>query len=166
MTKRLPVTTAHHVAMDFETSPDIIWAEIVAQYVEGSKFSVLGKIEPLDDPAAPLGAYRVVIEGEDGAVDERIARVTERDEAARRLSIFADYLSPAGGMQVFATYQAIAIPRGARFTLDCHARYEIEAPDKAARAEIAATIARNKVAADEGMLDFLRSLKAKLEAPD
>lgn len=125
MTALTPVTIVNHVAADLAASPDAIWNLIVESFADGSKFGESGyEIGPTEDVV--LGGFRMKRVKDGAVVDDRIVHVTERDEAARRLSMFADYLSEPGGLQVYVTYQAHAIPNGARYTLDCHSRMKID----------------------------------------
>src|SRR5258705_11291524 len=98
---RIAVTIVNHAAVDIAAAPETVWRAILDEYVEARKFREQGyRIEPLDDQASILGGYRMLLEKDGSLVDDRIAQFTERDDAARRLSIFADYLSTSGRMQV------------------------------------------------------------------
>jgi hypothetical protein len=159
----IPATMVNHVAVDIAAAPDAVWREIVELYVEAKKFREQGSVTPLDDPAAPLGAYRMRIDHGGSVIDERLCQITERDEATRRLSMFADYLSVPGGMQVYATYQAQEAPGGTRFALDCHSRLSLEMPAEGP-AGLAGALAAGKAQADHYLVAFLESVKAGLEA--
>lgn len=166
MTQQTPVTIVNHVAVDIARSPDALWRAILDDYVEATKFREVAEIEPIDDPSAVLGGYRMRLEHE-GVVDRRDIHFTEHDETARRLSIFADYLTvPAGGMRVWVTYQAQEIPSGARYAIDCHTRLNIEAPAGGAKSDIAAAVAEMKTNFDVGLIAYLERVKAGLEAAD
>jgi hypothetical protein len=161
------VTIVNHAAIDIAASPDALWRAILEDYVTGEKFGSVGyAVEPLDDPAAVLGGYRMRLEQDGAVVDDRIVHVTERDEAARRLSLHADYLSVPGGFEVFATYQAHEVAEGARYTLDCHTRMTVEAPDDGGEADIAATLAGMKAQFGAALDDFFARVKARVEAAD
>ena len=100
----LPVTLVHHVAVDIARPAELVWQAILEEYVEAKKFRELGYvIEPLDNPAAYLGGYRMRFEQDGAVVDSRDCLITERDEAAHRLSIFADYRTAPNGMTVYVT---------------------------------------------------------------
>lgn len=160
----VPATMVNHVALDIAASPDAVWQEIVTLYVEAKKFREQGVVTTIDEPAAPLGAYRMRIDHGGGAIDERLCRITERDEDARRLSIFADYLSVPGGMQVYATYQAVDRGDGrAAFAIDCHSRISLPMPPEGP-AGLPAALASGKAQADQYLVAFLESVKAGLEA--
>lgn len=163
MAAPIPVTMVNHVALDIAASPDLVWRAIVDDYVEAKKFRAAGMIDPLDDPAALFGGYRMRIE-QDGVVDERVVHITERDEAARRLSAVADYLSVPGGMRVYATYHAQAIGKGTRYAIDCHTRFTIDLPAGDAHAGVAATIAEMAAGADAHLIAYLESIRARVEA--
>ena len=162
MAEPIPVTMVNHVAMDMAVAPDIVWRAILDDYVEAKKFSESGAIEAIDDPAAVFGGYRMRFE-QNGVVDERIVLVTERDDAARRLSAAADYLSVPGGMRVYATYHAQEIAGGTRYAIDCHTQLQVEAPAGDIKAEIAATLAEMRAGADTHLVAYLASIKARVE---
>ena len=161
---QLKVTMINHVGVDIAASPDAVWQAILEEYIEMKKFREVARIESIDDPAAALGGYHMLVEKDGVVVDERIIHITERDEAARRLSLYADYLKIPGGMQVYATYHAQTAPGGARFQIDCHSRVPIEAPVGGARADVAAALAGTAVEADKHLAAYLDSVKARLEA--
>jgi hypothetical protein len=163
MAEQIPVTIVNHLGVDIGVLPGAVWQVILDEYVEAKKFREIARIEPLDDPSAVLGGYRMRLEYE-GVVDERVIRFTERDEAARRLSIFADYLTaPAGGMRVWVTYQAQEIPGGSRFTIDCHTGVGIDTPASGAKADVAAVVAGIKLNFDTALIAYLEQTKMKLE---
>ncbi|NIJ38164.1 hypothetical protein FHR22_002867 [Sphingopyxis panaciterrae] len=160
--QRVRVTIVNHAAIDIAASPAAVWQTILDEYIEAKKFRELGyAIEPLDDPAACLGGYRMRFEQDGAVVDERICHVTERDEAAHRLSMFADYL--AGGMIVYATYHADEAPGGTRYRLDCHSTLGIDQPAGAERSEIASAAGEMKAQFGTALTGYLESIKAKLE---
>jgi hypothetical protein len=163
MAEPIPVTMVNHVAMDMAVAPDVVWHAILDDYVEAKKFREAGAIEPIDNPAAVFGGYRMRFE-RDGVVDERIVHITERDEAARRLSAAADYLSVPGGMRVYATYHAREIAGGTRYAIDCHTQLYVEAPAGDINAGIAATLAEMTAGADTHLVAYLASIKARVEA--
>lgn len=162
MPEHVSLVMINHVASDIAASPDLVWQAIVSEYVEGEKFRNQGTVTPLDDPAVPLGSYRLRIEvGE--AVDERVVQITERDEAARRLSIFADYLSVPGGMHVYASYRAHGDGDHARFSIDAHSRLAVEVPAKGSGA-LPAVLAAFKSQADEHLTAYAEQIRSRLEA--
>lgn len=159
----IPVTIVNHVAVDIAAAPDAVWRAILEEYVEARKFREYYTLEPLTDPAAFLGGYRMRMEKDGAVVDERVVHITERDDEARRLSLLADYLSVPGGLQVFVTYQAHATANGARYTLDCHSRMGVEPPAGDARKGIAAAVAALKAQFDAPLAQYLASIKTRLE---
>jgi hypothetical protein len=162
MIEPVSVTMVNHVALDIASSPGAVWRAILDDYVEASKFREAGAIVPLDDPAAIFGGYRIRLE-QDGIVDERIVRITERDEANRRLSVTADYLSVPGGMRVYATYHARATGEGTLYAIDCHTQLTIDQPADGAAADIAGTLAGMAAGADAHLLTYLGAVKARVE---
>jgi hypothetical protein len=162
--QRIPVTVVNHVGVDMAVSPEVVWRTILDQYLTGEQFAAAGyQIEPLDDASTLIGGYRIRLEQDGAVVDDRIARITERDEAARRLSLHADYLSVPGGLQVFVTYQAQEVPGGARYALDCHTAMTVEVADAGDKAAIAAAALKMKTDFDTFLDDRLGALKTRLE---
>jgi hypothetical protein len=160
----IKVTIVNHVAIYIAAAPAVVWRSIVEEYVEGRKFREMGNaIEPLNDPAAVLGGYRLRLEQDGTMIDDRICHITERDDVARRLSMYADYLLAPGGMQVYATYHAQSAAGGTRYALDCHARMSLEALSALAEADIAATLTSAKAHFDAALTTYLESVKARLE---
>jgi hypothetical protein len=157
------VTIVNHVAVDIAASPDAVWRAILDEYVEAKKFREVYAVKPIDDPAAVLGGYRMVAEQDGAVIDDRICHITERDNDARRLSLFADYLSVPGGMQVYATYHAQENGSAARYALDCHAHMSMEAPGAGSREEIATAIDGMKAQFDAALIGYLESVKTRLE---
>lgn len=162
MAEPIPVTMVNHVAMDMAAPPDAVWRAILDDYIEAKKFREVGAIEPIDDPAAVFGGYRMRFE-RGGVVDERIVHITECDEGARRLSAVADYLSVPGGMRVYATYQAQKAGEGTRYAIDCHTQLRIDAPAGDVKAGVAATLAEMTAGADTHLVAYLESIKARVE---
>lgn len=161
---RLPVTIVNHVAIDIAATPDTLWRAILEDYIGGTKFSSSGYvIDPLDEPQTPLGGYRMRLSKDGAVVDDRVVRVTERDDADRRLSIHADYLSIPGGFQVYVTYQAQPTADGCRYLLDCHTQMTLEPPDGDLRAGMAREIAKTKAEFDAALMPYFAKVKKKLE---
>ncbi|MDT9599929.1 SRPBCC family protein [Sphingosinicella rhizophila] len=163
--QKLIVTMVNHVAVDMAAAPDAVWKLILEEYVEAKKFQEGGySIESIDDPAAIHGGYIMRLWKDGIKLDERICHITERDEAARRLSLYADYVAIPGGMQVYATYHAReSAGGGTRYALDCHSRIGIEVPADATRSDVATMIATFTKQADGALYDYLNSVKAKAE---
>lgn len=160
----LPVTIVNHAAVDIAVSPARIWRLILDQFAEANRWRELGySIEPIDDPAAVLGGYRMWREQDAKVVDDRICHITEIDESARRLSMFADYRSEPGGALVYVTYHAQEIAGTARYTMDCHTRVGIETPASGDEAKVAATIDAIKTHSDKHLAGYLALTKARLE---
>ncbi|TDV33821.1 polyketide cyclase/dehydrase/lipid transport protein [Paraburkholderia caballeronis] len=157
------VTIVNHVAVDIACPPGTVWRAITDEYIAAKKFREVGyAIELLNDPGSPLGGYHMRFEA-DGLLDERICRVTEYDEAARRLSLYADYVSEPKGNVVYATYQALPIDGGARYTIDCHSTLNVVVPADAGSAGISAHIAELDAQYEAALVAYLSSVKAKLD---
>ncbi|MBR2173842.1 hypothetical protein [Sphingopyxis sp.] len=159
----LPVTVVNHAAIDIAVAPDTVWCLILDQFRDAKRWRELGySIAPIDDPAAIYGGYRMYMENDSKIVDDRICMVTEIDEAERRLSLCADYLTTPGGVLVYVTYQAHPTAQGTRYTMDCHTRVGIEMP--ARDCDVAASIEAIKNHSDTHLADYLARTKASLEA--
>jgi len=160
----LPVTIVNHAAVDIAVSPDRLWRLILDEFIEANRWRELGySIDPIDDPAAVLGGYRMWLERDDKVIDDRICHITEIDESARRLSLLADYLSEPGGAMVYVTYHAQEIAGAARYTMDCHTRLGIEVPASGEKASVAATIDAIKTRSNTHLAGYLSQAKARLE---
>lgn len=152
----------NHVAVDIAVSPDRLWASIEESFAGYGGWIKAGyQVEEFDDPTTSL-AYRMTLTKDGAIADQRVVRVTERDADARRVSLFADFVSEAHGLHVFASYQAHEAPGGSRFTIDCHTRMGIEQPGGGMT--VAAKIAELRQSFDTYLVDALNKLKAKLEA--
>ena len=150
----------NHVAVDMAVFPDRLWADIAKSFGGYDVWTAAGyKVDEIDDPTALL-AYRMTLEKDGAIADQRVVRVTEKDEGARRISLFADFLSQPHGLLVFASYQAHEIAGGARYTIDCHSRMGIEP----GAGTVVAKIAELQKSFDTYLNDSLHKLKAKLEA--
>ncbi|MDT9598758.1 SRPBCC family protein [Sphingosinicella rhizophila] len=163
MSRAITATIVNHVAIDIDAPAEAVWDVIIEQFVDAKGFRSIGTVTDLDDLSAPLGGYHIRLDLADDGPDERVARITERNDAARRLSLFADYLSVPGGMCVYATYHAQEVPGGARFALDCHTSVQLDLPADASRADVAATIEERTASYDEALAERLEKMKARLE---
>ena len=164
MTERIPVTIVNHVAVDIARSPDIVWAAILADYVQARKFSAIGyTVQALDEPAAFHGGYRLRFAQDGALLDERLCHITERDAASRRLSMKADCLSVPGGMTVHACYQAQADAEGSRYAIDCFSSLLIDPPDEGSQAAIARVVADMTRQYEAALLGYLQAVKITLE---
>lgn len=167
MSNTVRVTSVNHVAQDIACSPDRLYREIVASYIEGWKSLRTGLAAPLpeNDLAAYRGGYRITVKDDQGALlDDRICRITEHDDDARRVSLVADYLAPQQmGIRVYATYQAVEAPVGARYQIDCHTDMTLEAPAEGGQT-IAEMIAGLQTQSGDHLKTYLGSVRDKLEA--
>src|SRR3546814_202200 len=134
------------------------------EYGEAKKFRAFAKVAPLDDPAAIFGGYRMTVEKDGMAVDDRIVHIIERDEKARRLSLFANYLLFPGGLEVYATYQAQPTATRTRYAIDCFSRVGIPTPTSGKREDVAAAVAEIAAESDKYLIDYLDSIRTRLEA--
>ena len=162
------ITVVNHNAVDINRPAQALWQDILETYVDGRKFSSQGHvIEPLkDDPAAYLGGYRMTLKDKDGnLVDDRICRITERDDAAMRLSLCAEYfVPPEMNLIVNASYQATPTANGSRYTLDAYSMMDVALPKSASEPSVK-QVAEQFQSGSSGYLDtFLKSVKDRLES--
>ena len=157
------VTIVNHLAVDVDARPDILWGIIRSHFVEPVSDDPNIAFELLVDPAASLGAYRRKQFTDGVLVDDRITHITEIDEAARRLSLFGDFVSVPGGAHVFATYQAQERGEGARYTIDCHTRLALD-PTASGHDTIEVAMAATKAGFETHLDGYMSGVKAKAEA--
>lgn len=162
MSKRLaPVTIINHVSVEMPASPVAVWARICSDYLVGDGFKSAGfAVQPLDDPSAVFGGYRLRLE-RDGSVDERRCYVSELDQEAKRLSLFVDFLSVPGGFTVCVTYQARETATGTCFVLDSHTRTTVT-PPPAWNGDLQAVVAELTGAWDAALRSHLEGLRKTL----
>jgi hypothetical protein len=162
------ITVVNHSAVDITRPAAEVWRDILETYVDGRKFSSQGHaIEPLtDDPAAFMGGYRMTLRDAVGTVvDDRVCRITERDDSAMRLSLCAEYFLPAGmNLVVNASYKATPTDNGARYSLDAYSMMDVAVPVTAADPSVQ-QVAEQFQSGSAGHLEtFLHSVKARLES--
>ena len=161
----VPVTIINRVSIDIACPPARVWEVILEDYLAACKFAEAGyAIERLDGPSYFRGGYRMRLEADGAVVDERICCVTEFDAAARRLSLYADYLAAAEGMNVHATYQALERGTGTRFSLDSYSRLSLELPTEDGETDIRMAVTKLETQFDAALASYLKGVKARLEA--
>jgi hypothetical protein len=165
-------TAINHSSQEICVAPQKLWQLILDQYLNGGQFSNLGyEISSLeDDLAAFRGGYRMTFRDDKGTiVDDRMVYITERNDAARRLSIFAQYLSPsANGLEVHATYQAVPSECGALYNLSVHSQMNFPtSSEEGAKPSIQAAVEEMQNMwqkfLDERLLDYKKQLEASPE---
>lgn len=162
MNQRIPATIVNHAVVDVAVSVDIVWREILAELVEAKDTSGMATVTHFTDATAPLGGFSVQFDAGDGVTGERIVYFTERDDAARRMSICTDLRSgPNSGRKAYGTYQAVETAEGASLKLDSHTVIEVDLPSDG---DVAAVIATQKAAWDEMLTAGLQVMKERLEA--
>lgn len=166
------VTTAtvNHVTVDVAASADDLWRVIVAEYVEAEKFRDEGyTLEPL----AEMPGYRMYLDRAGGREDERVVHLTEVDDAARRVSLFARYVDdPDGVVAVVASYQAQPTATGCRYALDSHALLELRSDADAAggadavdeQSAIARILAGLNQEFGDYLADYVDGIRVRVEA--
>lgn len=156
------VGLTNHVSMQFDVPADRIWQDIYENYVEAKSFKDAAYvIEPLNDPAAFRGGYRMTLSQDGAIVDEREVYLLEIDEGNRRLSAFVRYFSPsASGLEVTACYQAVPEEQGCRYLLDCWTWISLDASE----VDVATQVLQLEQEYDEALVLRMAALKEKLEA--
>jgi len=162
------ITVVNHNTVDIARPAAVVWRDILEMYADGRKFSAQGHVvEPLiGDPAAYLGGYRMTLKDKDGnLVDDRICRITERDDAAMRLSLCAEYfVPPEMNLIVNASYQATPTANGSRYTLDAYSMMDVALPKSSSEPSVK-QVAEQFQSGSSGYLDtFLKSVKDRLES--
>lgn len=159
------VTVVNHCSIVIDRSPESTWAALDEEYGAGKGFARAGyKLEPLNEPAFPLGGYRVWREQSEG-IDERICGITEREASAMRISMRADYLSPdARNMTVFTTFRAARAGQTAEFHLDCHSTLDLDVGANPSREDVARAAAQLRDQFDRGIAEGMSRLKTRIEA--
>jgi hypothetical protein len=160
MSQRIPATIVNHAVIDIAATADAVWGVILEEIFEAKGAREAGDVVALEDPNVPLGGLLMRMDDGNGVADERIVHFTERDEAARRLSVRADFVSVPGGVRIYASYHAQEIPGGTRFTLDCHTSLELDVP---VGSDAGAAIARETALYDEELKTRLEKVKRRLE---
>ena len=162
------VVVVNHNSVDIARPAAVVWQNILEMYADGRKFSAQGHVvEPLKgDPAAYLGGYRMTLRDKDGTVlDDRVCRITERDEAAMRLSLCAEYFVPAETkLIVNASYQAISTASGSRYALDAYSMMDVSLPRNDTDPSVNQVAAQLQSESSAYLDDFLRSVKDRLES--
>jgi hypothetical protein len=168
MSNTARITAINHVVEDIACSADALYREILASFVETDRHTAAGyAVELLADsePAAFRGGYRLTLKDQAGDLqDDRTCWVTERDDAARRVSLRADYHMPAQmGLTVHVTYQAVETPSGARYQIDCHTDVDLDLPEDRSRENIAQVVAALEQQSDDHLRSYIASLRKVLE---
>lgn len=159
------VTVVNHVAIDIACPVERVWRSILEDYLEAQKFREAGyAIERLDDPVYFRGGYRMRLEVDGAVIDERNCCVTEFDEDARRLSLYANYLTAPNGMKVHATYQAHGNGAGTRYSLDSYSSFDLDLPTEDGETDIGAAVAKLKTHFDAALVSYLQSVQERLQA--
>jgi len=162
------ITMVNHAAVDIFQKPEVVWREIKRIYKGGEGFREQGfEVSPLDNkPAAFRGGYHMRMKKDGIIVDERFVHITELDEENMRLSLFADYITPAfNGLAVHASYGLVSIKGGMRFELDAYSQMNIPRPEGLdAREAVAKTAADLEKGAEEYLRQRNQRFKMRLEA--
>ena len=89
----------------------------------------------------------------------------ERDEAAMRLSLCAEYFLPAEmKLVVNASYRAVPTASGSRYELDAYSMMDVALPKSAADLSVAQVAAQFQNGSGNHLDAFLQTVKARLES--
>jgi hypothetical protein len=166
MTK-LRATRVVHCSIEIARPPAVIWKWIRNDIAEAQHYLRLGyRIDPLNDPTACSKAYRLRLESPDTTDDIR-AEITEFDEAARRLSMFAEFSSPqAKGLVAYVTYQAVPRDPCTLLQMDCHAAFDFDVNEHASPEEIARSAEAGRQYYERDTAEWFAEVKTRLENAD
>jgi hypothetical protein len=165
----MPITTirftsTHHVRVRFDCSIDTIWGDIDLGLGRGRRFEHRGyRVRQIvDDPRAYITGYQMWREDSDDL--ERLVFITERDLAAKRLSLCAYYLgAKARDTVVQATYSAVQDEQGSWYQVDCHGTRYLEVDAGISRDEIVKAITNSNEDMDRYLRSALEAQKSDLE---
>lgn len=158
------ITIVNHVSSTITCAASAVWREILEGTAEGQNYLRLGyQLERLDDPAAHLGSNRLRLQHPDG-VSEIEYRITERDDAAMRLSVRAEFLgAEAKNIVTYATYHAVPLDACTLYRIDCHSTLDHALEYGLSTREVAASVDAVRDYYDAGLRERLAILKSKLE---
>lgn len=160
----IEVTIVNHLDTRIDCAPSSAWNHILKEYRDGGKFHKAGySVMPLEgDPGAYLGGYRIAYGPEQE--DERICRITEFDKDALRMSMRADYISPAAkGMVIQASYHILPLEGHVGYTIDSYAMMKIATPDEDSGQTVGDIVATITAQFDEALSAYLLETKSILE---
>jgi len=161
----VPITIVNHVSVDISCPPGRVWDAILGDYLCARKFSEAGyAIERLDGPAYFRGGFRMRLECDGAVVDERICCVTELDETARRLSMYAEYLSAPNEMKVHATYQAHRSGTGTRYSIDSYSSFHPAMSTEDGETDNSAAVARMEAHFAAALVRYLQGVQKSLRS--
>ena len=164
---KLRATRVVHCSIEIARPASVVWKWIRTDIAEAQHYLRLGyRIDPLDDPAACVKAYRLRLESPE-MNDEIRAEVTELNEEAMRLSMFAEFSSAqAKGLVAYVTYQAVASGTGSLLKMDCHAAFDLDMDEHASREEIASSAETGRQYYERDTSEWFVDVKARLEKLD
>ncbi|SKB72167.1 hypothetical protein [Sphingopyxis flava] len=161
----VPITIVNHVSIDISCSPGRVWDAILEDYLCARKFSEAGyAIERLDDPVYFRGGFRMRLEHDGAVVDERICCVTELDKTARRLSMYAEYLTAPNEMKVHATYQAHRSWTGTKYSIDSYASFHPARLTEDGETDISAAVAKMEAHFEAALVRYLQGIQKSLQS--
>jgi pimeloyl-ACP methyl ester carboxylesterase len=161
---KLRATRVVHCSIEIARPASVVWKWIRNDIAEAQHYLRLGyRIDPLDDPAACVKAYRLRLESP-GMNDEIRAEITELDEKVMRLSMFAEFSSPqAKGLVAYVTYQSAASGTGSLLKMDCHAAFDLDVDEHASADHIARNAEAGRQYYERDTSEWFAEVKSRLE---
>ena len=165
--KKLRATRVVHCSIEIARPPSVVWNWIRNDIAEAQHYLRLGyRIDPLDDPSACCKAYRLRLDSID-LEDVIRAEITEFDDKAMRLSMFAEFSSPqAKGLVAYVTYQAVPSGTGSRLQMSCHAAFDLDVDPHASAEDVARSAEAGRRYYERDAAEWFVEVKARLERSD
>jgi hypothetical protein len=161
----LRTTRVVHCEVEIARPASTVWKWILEDIAAGQHYARLGyRIDSLDDPHPYFKAYRLHFESVD-LVDDIMAGITELDERAMRLSMFAEFASPqAKGLVAYVTYRAVPRESESVLQMDCHATFDLDVDEHALPEDIARRAEAGRSHYERDTKEWFAEVKARFEA--
>ena len=162
---KLRATRVVHCGVEIARPASIVWKWILEGIAAGQHYARAGyRIDSLADPHPYFKAYRLHLESAD-LVDEIMAGITELDDKAMRLSMFAEFSSPqAKGLVAYVTYQAIPRDGSSLMQMDCHATFDLDLDEHASPEDIARSAEAGRGYYERDTTGWFGEVKTRLES--
>ena len=165
--KELRATRVVHCSVEIARQPSVVWSWILNDIAAGQHYARLGyRIDPSSDPTSHLKTYRLHFKSAD-RVDDIMAAITELDDKAMRLSMFAQFFSPqARGLVAHVTYQAVARGNDSLLQMSCHATFDLDVDEHASAEEIARSAEAGRHCYERDTTEWFDEIKVRLESSE
>ena len=157
-------TRVVHCRTEIARPAAVVWSWILEDIAACQHYARLGyRIDPLDYSTLGVNAYRLHFAGAD-LIDDIAAGITELDQKAMRLSMFAEFSSPqANGLVAYVTYQAIPKDGGSVLQMDCHATFDLDVDPHASPQDIERSAEASRSYYERDTTEWFAEVKARLE---